>query len=350
MLATAPGMEGEEKAMRQRGWAIDGGSRARRTGWRTPPNEISWGFMKLLREGNKTRRVYGVNPYVEVYRFDDDLYGLYNQSCDGGADVWAWLTIGPNKAMLIDTAFGLGDMRGLVDAITGGMPLIVANTSAGPEHVLGNCRFESVHCHEYDHEAVKSTCRPGAWDSLFDRNGRNAWLQFDRKDLPSYRGYELIAVTNGCVFDLGGDHQVELIWTAGSTPGHSMYLDRKHRRLFAGDGVSSDAIGCGTGYVPGRPYAQHANLTAYRNGLGKLVDRIPEFDYLFPGHFMVNLENNVLVDILSTLDAVIAAPDKYNYKVEEARADGTRRAILHKYVKGFGTIAYTEDGIHPPKG
>ena len=103
--------------MRQRGWAIDGGSRARRTGWRTPPNEISWGFMKLLREGNKTRRVYGVNPYVEVYRFHDELYGLYNQGCDGGADAWAWLTVGPSSAMLIDTAFGLGDMKGLVDAI-----------------------------------------------------------------------------------------------------------------------------------------------------------------------------------------------------------------------------------------
>ena len=121
--------------MEQRGWPIDGGSKARRTGWRTPPNEISWGFMKLLREGNKTKRVYDVNPYVEVYRFYDDLYGLYNQSCDGGADVWMWLVIGPRKAMLVDTAFGLGDMKGLVDEITGGMPLIVANTSAGAEHV-----------------------------------------------------------------------------------------------------------------------------------------------------------------------------------------------------------------------
>lgn len=336
--------------MKQRGWAIDGGSRARRTGWRTPPNEISWGFMKLLREGNKTKRVYDVNPYVEVYRFHDNLYGLYNQSCDGGADAWMWLIIGPGKAMLIDTAFGLGDMKGLVDQITGGMPLIVANTSAGAEHVLGNCRFESVFCHEYDHEAVKSTCRPGGWDYLFDRTGKNPWLQFGRKDLPAYRDYALEAVSAGSVFDLGGDYQVELIWTGGSTPGHSMYLDRKRRYLFAGDGVSSDAIRCGTGFAPGRPHGQYASLTAYRDCLTKLVGRIGEFDYLFPGHFMVNLENNVLVDILDTLNAIIAAPDKYNYEVEEAGADGSKRAVRHKYVKGFGTVAYTEDGIHPPRG
>ena len=336
--------------MKQRGWAIDGGSKAKRIAWRTPPNEISWGFMKLLREGNKTKRVYQVNPYVEVYRFYDNLYGLYNQSCDGGADVWMWLIIGPRKAMLIDTAFGLGNMKGLVDAITGGMPLIVANTSAGTEHVLGNCRFESVFCHEYDFEAVENTSKPGAWDYLFDRSGKTLWLEFGRKDLPAYRDYELIAVSNGSVFDLGGDHQVELIWTGGSTPGHSMYLDKKRRYLFAGDGVSSDAIGCGTGGAPGRPYGQYANLTAYRNSLTKLVGRMDEFDYVFPGHFMVNLENNVLVDILDTLNAVIAEPERYNYKVEETGAHGTRRVTMHRYIKGFSTIAYTEDGIHPPKG
>jgi glyoxylase-like metal-dependent hydrolase (beta-lactamase superfamily II) len=336
--------------MTQRGWPIDGGSKARRLGWRTPPNEISWGFMKLLREGNKTKRLYDVNPYVEVYRFYDNLYGLYNQSCDGGADVWMWLIIGPRKAMLIDTAYGLGDMKGLVDAITGGMPLIVANTSARTEHVLGNCRFESVFCHKYDYEDVKNRCRPGAWDYLFDKKGASIWLEFGKKDLPAYRNHELIAVRDGCLFDLGDDYQVELIWTAGSTPGHSMYLDKKRRYLFAGDGVSSDAIGCGTGFTPGRPYGQYANLTAYRDCLTKLVGRIHEFDYLFPGHYMVNLENNVLVDILSTLNAIIAEPGKYNYKAEEASAHGTKRVTMHRYIKGFSTIAYTEDGVHPPKG
>ena len=58
-----------------------------------------------------------------------------------------WLIIGPHKAMLIDTAYGLGDMKGLVDEITGGMPLIVANTHVGPDHVLGNCSFDKVYCH-----------------------------------------------------------------------------------------------------------------------------------------------------------------------------------------------------------
>lgn len=328
---------------------IHGASKAKRIKWGAAQNQISWAYMKLLREGNKTMRVYDVNPYVEVYQFYDNLYGLFNQNCDGAGDVWMWLIIGPKKAMLIDTAFGLGDMKGLVDQITGGMPLVVANTHVGPDHALGNCRFDQVYCHEYDHEAIKNTCKPGGWDYLFDKDGKNIWLQFDRKDLPVYKNYDLVAVRDGAMFNLGGDYEIELVWTGGHTPGHSMYIDKKSRYLFAGDDVCSDVTGCGSGPNPARPNGQFANLTTYRDNLTKLVGRIDEYDYMFPGHFMVNLENNVLVSILDTLNAIIADPTHYNYKLESVGGTGTKQSRMYKYVRGFSTIAYTENGVYPPK-
>ncbi len=331
-------------------WPIHGASKAKRISWGAPQNQISWAYMKMLREGSGSMKVYDINPYVEVYRFYDNLYGLFNQNCDGAGDVWMWLVIGPRKAMLIDTAFGVGDMKGLVNTITGGMPLIVANTHIGPDHVLGNCRFDTVYRHEYDHESITNRCKPGAWDYLFDRNGNNIWLQFDRKDLPVYRDYELVAVKDGHTFNLGGDHDVELVWTAGHTPGHAMYLDRKSRFLFAGDDVCSDVTGCGSGPSPGRPNGQYANLTTYRDCLARLVARLDEFDYVFPGHFMVNLENSVMVRLLDALNEIIANPDGFDYKVEQTSGDGTRRERMHKFVRGFGTIAYTRNGVRPPTG
>lgn len=330
-------------------WPIDGASKAKRIKWGAPQNQISWAYMKMLREGNGTMKVYDVNPYVEVYQFYDNLYGLFNQNCDGAGDVWMWLLIGPEKAMLIDTAFGLGDMKGLVNTITGGMPLIVANTHVGPDHALGNCRFDRVYCNEYDYEAIKRTCRPGGWDYLFDKDGKNIWLQFDRKDLPVYKDYDLVPVKNGYTFNLGGDYEIEMVWTAGHTPGHSMYLDRKSRYLFAGDDVCSDVTGCGSGPNPNRPNGQYANLTTYRDELTKLVARRDEYDYLFPGHFMVNLENSVLVHILETLSEIIAKPDSYEYKIESMGGQGTKQVRMYRFVKGFGTVAYTQNGIYPPK-
>jgi glyoxylase-like metal-dependent hydrolase (beta-lactamase superfamily II) len=335
--------------MKQQCWPIQGASKAKRIAWTVPANQISWAYMKLLREGNKTMKLYEVNPYVEVYQFYDNLYGLFNQNCDGAPDVWMWLIIGPQKAMLIDTCYGLGDMKGLVDEITGGMPLIVANTHGHFDHAGGNCRFDRVYCHEYDYESIKSRCKPSAWDFLFDKNGKNIWLEFDRKDLPVYKDYDLVAVRNGCIFNLGGDYEVELFWTGGHSAGHVFYIDKKSRYLFTGDNVASHVMVSGTGPAAGMPYGQYANLTTYRDNMTKLVARIDEFDYLFPGHCMVNFESNVLVSVLDALNAIIANADGYTYVEQVPGNDGIMRDRMHKYVRGFSTIAYTQNGVYPPK-
>lgn len=330
-------------------WPIDGASKAVRLKWGSPQNHMSWAYMKQLREKNRTLRTYEVNPYIEVYRFRNNLYGLFHPNCDGAGDVWMYLIIGPEKAMLIDTGFGLGDLKGLVDEITGGMPLIVVNTHTGPDHVLGNFHFDTVYCLDLERDNILKKCSKDAFDYLFDENGGNIWLQFDRNDLPTYREYELIGVPDGHLFNLGEDYDVEIIWTAGHAAGHAMFLDRKGRNLFAGDDVCSDVIGCGSGPKAGYYNNQYCNLVSYRNCLVNLVNRMSEFDYIFPGHFIVNLENYLLKEILETLNEIIEDPLNYDYKVEHGGGNnGTKRVRMHKFVKGFGTIAYTENGIYPP--
>ncbi len=330
-------------------WPIQGASKAKRLKWGSPQNQLSWAYMKLLRENNITMKVYDVNPYIETYKFRDNLYGLFHQNCDGAGDVWMYLLIGPEKAMLIDTGFGLGNLKGLVDEITGGMPLVVVNTHTGPDHVLGNFHFDTVYCHEYEVENIRNKCCPEAFDYLFDEDGNNIWLQFDREDLPKYREFELIGVPDGHVINLGGDYDVEFVWTAGHAAGHAMFLDKKGRSLFAGDDICSDVIGCGGGPRPGSAYNQYRNLTSYRDALKKLVRRLDEFDYIFPGHFMVNLENSLLVDVLDTLNAIISDPAGYDYKEEHEMGNGSPKTVrMYKFVKGFGTIAYTENGVYPP--
>jgi glyoxylase-like metal-dependent hydrolase (beta-lactamase superfamily II) len=232
--------------------------------------------MKELRESHKTKTIYPVNPYVEVYRFRDNLYGWFTHNLDGGGDVWMFLVVGPERALLIDTAYGLGDLPGLAAEITGGKPLLVANTHEHSDHAYGNCRFAKVYGHEYLVPYLE-TQNEHIWDYLFDEYGDNIWVEFDRADLPTFRKYEIVGVKDGYTFDLGGGHEVELVYQGGHSAGHAAYID------------------------------------------------IDQLDYLFPGHFMVNLENNVLVDILQTLTAIIAEPTRYNYKDEQVDAHGTRR-------------------------
>ena len=102
--------------------------------------------MKELRENNKTRKIYPVDPYVEVYQFRDNLYELFSENCGGPGDSFMHLIIGPQRAMLIEAGYGLGDLKELVDQLTGGKPLIVVNTHDHPDRTFGNCRFEKIYC------------------------------------------------------------------------------------------------------------------------------------------------------------------------------------------------------------
>lgn len=186
----------------KRNFSIKNETKAKRIKWGDPQNQISWAYMKMLREHNDTKKIYDVNPYVEVYQFRENLYGLFTQNCDGAGDVWMYLIVGPERALLIDTAFGLGDLKGLVDVLAGGKEILVANTHGHMDHAYGNCRFGKAYCHEYEVPALKKE-NTHMFDYLFDENGDNVWL-------------------------------------GGHAPGNAGYLDKKNRIFFPGDDLCSD--------------------------------------------------------------------------------------------------------------
>ncbi len=321
---------------------IQGLSKAKRKLWGNPQNVISWAFMKQLREHNDTRRVYDCDPYIEVYRFRDNLYGLFNQNCDGAGDVWQWLVVGPEKCLLVDTAFGLGDMKALVDEISGGKEVIVVNTHDHFDHAFGNCRFGRAYCHE-DLVPLLQAENEKMWDYLWNHEtGENIWLDFDRKDLPRFKPYEIIGVPDGYTWDLGDGYLVELIRSDGhGGPGAAMYLDRRSRILFPGDNICSDVSGCGSVSYP----IEECSLYRYRECVRRLTARIDEIDAIFPMHFICDLESRLLFDILECLDTILADPEhNYDYVSMSKNpndVNGPMRKRYSKYVKGFSVISYS---------
>lgn len=323
-------------------WPIKSELKSRRLKFDAAIDPISWAYMKELRENNKTRKIYPVNPYVEVYRFRDNLYGLFAENCDGGGDCWMFLTIGPEKALLVDTAYGLGDLKGLVDQLTGGKPLIVANTHEHFDHAYGNPRFDEVHCHEYLVPYLEMQ-NAHMWDYLFDDFGDNIWLDFDRNDLPKFKKYEIAGRKDGYIFNLGGDYEVELVHLGGHTPGSAAYLDKKNRIVFTGDNVICDTSSCGSVNVtrPG-PYTENTLLKVYGENLKKLVDRSNEIDFVYPAHFMIDVDKTVLANELEAVEAVLADPESYDYAMENWGKNGGQPMVRYaKHIRDFSVIVYS---------
>ncbi len=326
---------------KREGWPIASELKSKRIKYDTPQNQISWAYMKEMRENNKTRKIYPVNPYVEVYTLRENAYELFSENCDGLGDFFMHLIVGPEKAMLIDCGYGLGDVKGLCDQLSGGKPLIVVNTHEHPDHAFGNCRFDKVYCHEYLAPYLAQQ-NAHMFDYLFDDYGDNIWLQFDKKDLPTFKKYEIAPVKDGAIFNLGPGYDIELVFTGGHSAGHAGFLDKRNRIFYSGDNICSDVSSCGSINVPGRgPHGEQTELKVYRDNMKRLVDRMDEYDYVCPNHFMTNLENSLMTNILEACDAVLANPEGYDYKVEKWNKGGAGSTIrYYKFIRGFSVIAY----------
>lgn len=95
------------------------------------------------------------------------------------------------------------------------------------------------------------------------------------------------------------------------------------------------------GPKPGMPYGDYATVHAFCKETEKLAGRLEEFDALFPGHFVVDIDSRVVLDMLRVLKEVVKAPGQYDYQ------ELNRRGVMNyfRFVKGLGVLAYNSESI-----
>lgn len=319
-----------------------------RTIYREPENPVRSAFAKLMREHDKTRKVYDVDPYAEVYTLSENLYGIFTHSLDGMGDPWIYLIVGPEKALLIDTGFGLGNLKGLVHELIGDKPYYVACTHCAYDHSYGNTAFDRVYCHEYEAPSLKARMRPDIWDYLFDENGNGIWADFPREDLVPFKEYEVVGVPNGYTFNLGGDYDIELIHLPGHACGHAAFLNKKERYLIVGDDCCVGAVGVGGGRRDGNPNYRYGTVEALRNELVKLVARMDEFDNLFPGHGPLFTGPIMLASLLEACNEVLDDPNSYDVKSVTER-NGVVMTQYKKKIFESGYLQYNTNSLYMDK-
>lgn len=74
-----------------------------------------------------------------------------------------------------------------------------------------------------------------------------------------------------------------------------------------------------------------------RNNFRKLAKRLDEFDHVFSGHFVTDLENITILNMLEACEAVCKDPEgACTYKKEMKDV-----MKYFRYVEGLGTLCYT---------
>ena len=75
-------------------------------------------------------------------------------------------------------------------------------------------------------------------------------------------------------------------YQGGHSPGHAAFIDKQNRIVFTGDNIICETSGCGAvnGFRKG-PAGGDTSLKSYRDNLQRLIDRMDEFDHVYPGPF-----------------------------------------------------------------
>ncbi len=248
---------------------------------------------------------YPVDPYVLVYP-DEKYRGIWHLCFNvyqGSCSTWMHLIEGEEKALLIDTGYGIGDLEGLVSKLTD-KPLLVANTHFHGDHSAGNGQFEEVYCHEYDVPYLKEQMEKGE-GRLFPP------VDFYRQeDIVPFSSYQVIGLKNGDFLNLGEGDRIEVIHMPGHTSGGCMFLDHKTHLLFSGDAVLATPTLIIERF-PNPFYAEYMTVTAFRDTLSKFCGRLHEVEAIYPGHGRQGIDNSYLTDMLACLDAIIDDPEEF---------------------------------------
>jgi glyoxylase-like metal-dependent hydrolase (beta-lactamase superfamily II) len=211
--------------------------------------------------------------------------------------VKSYLIEGDDRALLLDTGTGAGDMGALVAELTA-KPVVVVLSHAHWDHVGGNRHFDEIWIHEAEAGA------PTIVDGVPNARLRRAFApELLTGPLPDGFDVETAAFPptrltgtfrDGHRFDLGG-RVLEIIEGPGHSPGGISLLDRANGALF-----SADVAYAGVLYV-----YDPADLPVYDASLRRLAGLVPDLTAVYPAHDASPIAPAMLEHIADGVDEVL---------------------------------------------
>jgi len=186
-----------------------------------------------------------------------------------------YLVEGSEKALLIDTLTGVGNLKAFVRELTD-LPVVVVNTHGHVDHCGGNFEYGECYIHPddvkilYEHSTVER--RKGFIDSFaaMHPDGPEVFLEDFTLPCP----VKTYPVYDGDIFDLGG-RRLEVIQVPGHTPGTIVLLDRDCRTIYSGDACNINTLLC---------IDHSASIEEYLAALQHLKSFEDAYDGMYGGH------------------------------------------------------------------
>lgn len=190
---------------------------------------------------------------------------------------YAFVIDGKEKVLLIDTAYGLHDLKEEILQLCGRKEIYVVNLHAHLDHNAGNNQFDEVHVgrldEPYSHKIYTEKERKFLWDNFITPCRDKNEYQYDYyKPGPATN---IIPLSDGDMIDLG-DLSFEVLETPGHTMGSICLWEKSKKWLFSGDMILTWPIWC--------HMSNSSSLQVYGESLKRLRSLHTEF--IFPSHWL----------------------------------------------------------------
>lgn len=201
-------------------------------------------------------------------------------------EMHSYLLLGSEKALLIDSGLGIGNILEEVRKITC-LPVIVAITHAHWDHMGGLHSFDEIAVHKKDVKWVESEfpLSLGAVKFSLHNLKTNFPEGFDIDQYEIFQGEPSIRMRNGYKFDLG-KRIIEVVHTPGHSPGHVCYYERETGDLYTGDLIYKGKIDL---------YYQSTYPSKYFRSIKK-VEKL-KVKKIYPAHFDLDIKPEIIHSI-----------------------------------------------------
>ena len=183
---------------------------------------------------------------------------------------FVYLLIGDEKAALIDSFYGRGDLRQLVETITD-KPVMVINTHGHFDHTGGNSFWPEAYMSEFATTEAKRAFGPEL-EALMKSH--------------AYPDYECKVLKDGDVIELG-HHTLQIIKIGAHSQGSIAILDKTERLLYGGDEIEA-----------GQVLIRRDNIPTHLETMKKLKSFAPEFDFINSAHNGTHLTKDYIDDFI----------------------------------------------------
>lgn len=232
-----------------------------------------------------------------TYRFTEAAFGT---------DVYMYLLIGDERALLIDTAYGFSDVPAAIKEITN-LPLTVVNTHGHMDHMHGNHMYPQVHVSEQDAEVFQRHCSSAYLLGLLDEVAKENKIPKILLKLPMLNVNGIVTcypsvripLPEQQFFELG-NRRVEILPTPGHTAGSICLLDVKNNWLFAGDTACHDGVLLN--------FPESTSVAVFRESILKLKSLADagQITTLYPSHQDIPQGVELLVTYLEACDQILS--------------------------------------------